>query len=222
MKSVCLVWLVSFLLVVASGRGSNANITSAPELIAQLKALESEEKNLQEDTSSLHANQKAQRELLLKMGETGDQSFVPLLRSFANQSTIKRPSLIAGCAQVALAKLGDTTAYNEIVSELKHVNPVIQCEAFQKLGMVASTSAVKILGSYLNDTSAPAVDPASLPPGYVPARHLRFFRRCHMAAMALSKIIKPAPTQANPELYTDDDIQKWRAWWEANKSKYSE
>jgi hypothetical protein len=198
-----------------SGTKTNA---SATNLIARLHELEAEPEPA--DRERGYQIQEEKKAILLQLGAISDQAAVPVLKEYAYRQPSKPVSFVEGCAHVALAKLGDQTAFDEIVAELRDADRAIHSQAFTKLGMVGNTHAIKILASYLSDTSIPKVDESSLPPGTVPADDIEFRRRCDMAAAALAQTIKPSPTETKPEFYTDEDIQKWREWWEANKSKY--
>jgi hypothetical protein len=192
---------------------------SAMELLARLRTLEAQIEPAEFDKH--YQWQEEKKRILLQLGDTTDRAVVlPVLRDYAYRVAVRRPSEYAGCAHVALVKIGDEVALAEMMAELSDANPFTQTYAFQKLGMAGTTNIVRILGPYLIDETAPAEDPSRLPPGSVPAKDVRYLRRSEMAARALAKIIKPAPTDTDPEFYTDEDIQKWREWWEANKSKY--
>lgn len=184
------------------------------ELIRSLKTLEEEAK------TSNSMDEKQIREILLKLGVAGDESAKLILRKYASMIPVKRSSNISGIAQISLAKLGNEKEFQQIVNELSSDDPFVQTDAFTKLGMVGNKRAVNILGEYLFDNKSPVARAVVIPKGEKRQGVLEFFSRSHLAAQALAQIVVPPPTKTDPQLYTNEDIEKWRDWWEKNKGKY--
>lgn len=205
-----------------AGLGNSSGFAASSStnvLIERLKRLE--QKGAEEQGTSKRQEIK---EIILQLGDSGDESVKPILKKYLQKTKSRRLSTPAGAAQVALAKFDDD-AFSEVLEELSPKQAALtQEEAFSKLGIIGNRKAIAALAGYLKDDSAPSVgEPEGVkppPPGMRRQGVIKFQKRGMMAAQALAKIIKDRPTETRPEFYTDDDLRKWREWWEKNKAQY--
>ena len=84
----------------------------------------------------------------------------------------------------------------------------IRSKAFEKLAYIANPSTVRVVASFLSDTTHPPSKPMDV----------RYVSYAEMAANALSQIVTNCPPTA--ALSAQDKIRVWRQWWEQNKGKY--
>lgn len=208
-------FIIMFGLIMSTGYCLENAATNAPslnELIARLEKINPKSSN---DST---------KEMVLLLGESGDKAAIPVLQRYLPKSPRRRCSdTIWGCALVALAKLGDENAFNEIVQDTKTNNAFVYHDSFKRLGMVGNEKAVKILGQYLFIDEPPPheVPPEKGPDGKTRQGVVKFHRPSYLAAQTLEAIFKKeSPTSTNPDFYTNSDIQKWREWWQANSNKY--
>jgi hypothetical protein len=180
-----------------------------------IKYLASEDKKQERDDKKM-------REAILRLGQLGGDDTKPVLQAYADRANIKRSSNIEGAAQAALARLGDEQSMQAIIKELSSDDPIIQSDAFVKLGMVGNSKAIRVLAPYLVDCKCPkSKEPMPpVPEGKQKQDDVEYFPRCHLAAKALAKAVANPPTLTNPDFYTEDDIAKWREWWNAHKTEY--
>lgn len=155
---------------------------------------------------------------LLELGQQGDRSVIPMLREF-KQREERHFGGASASAQMALAKLGETKEFAEILAELKDEDPGTQDRAIEKLAYIGGPKAIKALGRLLGEhqTRRPKWN---IPPAGTQVKGKVFFAPLGwMAAKALSQIVEHPPTPPK-ELPSKDDMVKWREWWQANKAKY--
>jgi len=90
---------------------------------------------------------------ILEAGDTGDPTLIPYLRRLASDAEARnnynRPSYYA---HVALAKLGDKDAINQILSDVDNESSAIQDRGINKLGLLGGEIALKKLYELLDDT----------------------------------------------------------------------
>lgn len=211
MKRLSIIYFLLTLSIAYCVEPDVTNVLSSTELIAQL-----------EDTKSFHSNDSV-KEIISKLGESGDKKAISALQRYLTRSESKRPGTIGGYTQVALAKLGDDNAFNEIIQQTKTNDPIIHHESFIKLGMIGNEKAINTLGQYLFIDEPPPRDipPAKGPHGEQRQDVVKFFRPSYLAAQTLETIFRDkSPTQTKPRFYDEKDIQKWREWWQANSNKY--
>ncbi len=187
---------------------------SARQIIERLQPLEKS-----------NIDQREIRSLVLKLGNMGDTNALPILKKYSERATLKHSWLVEGAAQVSLAKLGDNEAFQEVMREFSSDDPIVQSDAFKKMGMIGGKKAIKILAGYLGDFKSPkskTPPPGAGPNGERAQGVLEFFPKAHLAAQALANAVSPRPTQTDPDFYSEDDIKKWSEWWAANKGKYED
>jgi len=207
-------YIIVFGFIVSVGYCIDKVVTNAPssnDLITRL-----------ENTNVFYSDD-AEKIIIFQLGELGDKKAIPVLKKCLTKSESRRPGTIGGYAQMALAKLGDDNAFNEIVRGTKTNDPIIHRESFIKLGMVGNEKAVKILGQYLFIDEPPLreVPPEKGLDGKTRQDVVKFFRPSYLAAQTLEKIFRDeSPVSKKPRFYDEKDIQKWREWWQANSNKY--
>jgi hypothetical protein len=158
---------------------------------------------------------------ILELGNLGDKSAVPFL-----QTLLGRPNKSYGSAacyaQMALAKLGEKQQQDEIVNELSSEDPSLQDDAFRKLAYVGGSLAVKTVALFLTDTKYDSwreMKQEPVPDGQKHMDVVGFEPLSWMAVRVLAEIL-PDPVTTPGRTPTKESVQKWREWWEANKSKY--
>ena len=207
--------IIMFGLILPAGYCLDAavtNVTSSKELIIRLEKM------------NTRSSDDSTKKMVLLLGESGDKTAIPVLQRYLPKSPRTRCSdTISGCALVALAKLGDDNAFNEIVQDTKTNNAFVYHDSFKRLGMIGNKKAVNILGQYLFIDEPPPheVPPEKGPDGKTRQGVTKFHRPSYLAAQTLEAIFKnESPTSTNPDFYTNSDIQKWREWWQANSNNY--
>jgi hypothetical protein len=154
---------------------------------------------------------------ILELGRSGNgvqrHEVVAVLESIVQTSSISA-SNTAACAQMALARLGDTNRFNEIVAELHDSNPAVQFRATEKLAYVWNTAAVRTLGPCLFDAQYATFRVS-------PSDGRTYQPLSYMAMRALAEImILSPPTPRDPEP-RPENLQKWRDWWEAHREAFA-
>ena len=161
---------------------------------------------------------------MLAVADIGGEDSLSVLRKYYQKGG-ENPSSssFGGAAQMALARAGDTAVFEDIVQELHSGDAAKEIDAFQKLGFVGTTRAVRMLAGYLNDSTVPAAAQAQ-PSG---ARHegvkqdtVRIFARQYYAAKALAAAVEDPPTTKDTELYMKEDLEAWQRWWIQNERNY--
>ena len=144
---------------------------------------------------------------ILEAGNSDDKSLIPYLKSMTLNSKDKwNEASRAFKAQIALAKLGDQDAFNEILAETDAPEPYVQDSALKKLSLVGGNKSFKKLYSLLDDFSdrkGEAID-------------VIYFPRGSLAITLLSQMVSDPPT--NPKRYgMQEDVKLWKAWFEKHK-----
>jgi HEAT repeat protein len=151
-------------------------------------------------------------ELYLHMGKNS----IPVLKRLAHLGDKAFPTssvkTVRGAAQTLLAREGDQEQFEKIVKELDTTNYLDAVGKLQYIGGPASFEALMhsltlqtFLPNVARDTNRSYLDTES--------------KRLREAVMtALSNLVAkpPLPPQAPP---TSENIEKWNAWWAANKGK---
>ncbi len=159
-------------------------------------------------------------EAILRLGNEreGDQAVVDLLRNIRNNSTSRSFGGTFACAQMALARLGDSEAMAEILAEVEGIEPGIQDYAIRKLAYVGSPRAVEILVSLLEDDGPRNPREWRGPNGEKPLGKLIYYPINIMSMKALAEIIpNPIVLPEKRKFPTQEDILLWLKWWESNK-----
>lgn len=139
------------------------------------------------------------------LGNVGDASLIPVLEKYLG----KNVGMTINVRQ-ALARLGEKKYFDEIVSELESKDYSVRVNAIRNLGYIGSKAAVKKISEFLYNQENPQAKAHD-----VILSPYRF-----IAATSLQKIVENPPVKKWDALYTEDDVQLWREWWEKNKHKY--
>jgi hypothetical protein len=141
--------------------------------------------------------------IIYRAAAVGGKAMIPALRRIAKPGM--DPETVPGEAQVALAKLGDHAAFDEIAHELEWREG--NGTAAQKLGQVGSLEAVRVLLKYFY---AHAADPD------------RFQTHGDYGSDSMRGVVEAlASFVRNPPSFggsVSDDAKDWAAWWDQNKS----
>jgi hypothetical protein len=155
------------------------------------------------------------------LGESHDASLIPIL---TNQLTEARqanfsPTYIRALRK-SLACLGHPASRKEITEEIESNDRYVQYHAIEDAGEIGGSDMVVKLAEKLLDPS-PGGRPFDQDGTLVTDVGLPAPR--HAAVVALSRIIND-PTAPHIDLkriaYNEENVQKWRKWWEVNKGKY--
>lgn len=162
--------------------------------------------------------QKNDSKAVLELGEEGDGSVVQMLRELRKKGE-KHFGAPGANAQMALAKLGEKKEFDEIVGELNSEDPRTQDNAIEKLTYIGGPKAIKALCPLLqmDKTRRPKWN---MPVGGVNPKGKVFYASLGvMAARALAKIVDSPPVPPK-EIPSNEDLSKWKAWWESNRAKF--
>ena len=141
--------------------------------------------------------------IIYRAAAVGGKAMIPALRRIAKPGM--DPRTIPGEAQVALAKLGDRAAFDEIVHELEWGEG--NGSAAEKLGQVGSVEAVRVL---LRFFYAHAADPDRF------QSHGDYgFDSMRGVVEVLASFVRNPPSAAG---MVSGDAKDWAAWWDINKS----
>lgn len=155
---------------------------------------------------------------LLRQGRSGKREYVASLRKIKNRKE-KELQIYSRNAQMALAKLGESREMREIVKELSDSNPRTNSQAIQKLKYVANKGAVRALIAQLDNKTRGGGVIETRPDGSTYLSDEVFLPPSSEAMIALAEIV-PNPPQIKKRIPTDEDIPKWKTWWNDNRSKY--
>lgn len=119
-------------------------------LAAAVCAAESRGQTCNEDANEIKKALSTTRDsqFVLRAAAVGGSAFVPLLRTMSRPG--RPPWEVAGAAQVALARLGDQDAMEELRSEIGK-NGSSAINAIKKLTMIRSEASLSVLMQYLID-----------------------------------------------------------------------
>lgn len=196
--------------------------------IIQGTAQKTDDKNLRQGEASqevlIQAAKTGNKEAILELGKQGKRGAIPELKKIRDDNKNKAFGSISSCAQMALAKLGDSEAMNEILAELQSDDPMSQDHAIKKLAYIANNEAMEVLVNLLEDNKPRKMkgyDPNMRgPKGEMPQGKI-LYEPINVIAMKTLATIIPNPIIPADKLPTQENIQKWREWWEANSNKYS-
>lgn len=140
--------------------------------------------------------------IIYRAAAVGGKAIIPALRRIAKRGM--DPGTVPGEAQVALAKLGDRAAFDEIAHELEWREG--NGYAAQKLGQVASVEAVRVLLTYF---FAHAADPDRF------QSHGDYGSDSMVGVVeALASFVRNPPSLGGS---VSGDAKDWAAWWDHNK-----
>lgn len=163
---------------------------------------------------------------VLALGQQGDASVIPELKRCMEEARTNKfvnPNIIRVYRKV-LAKLGDIDACNEIIDHLKRNRTWDQERAFQDVVYIRGNYMIQSVALKLYD---PTPDGRAIKRDkdgkeiVSPDVIIRAPREA--AVIVLSQVIDDptAPRiDVKKRIVTDDDVKKWRQWWEANSNKY--
>lgn len=120
----------------------------------------------------------------------------------------------------SMAALGAPEARREIILEIDGQDRLQQYEAFLDAAEVGGNDMIVAVANKLTDKT-PGGRPID-PSGAV-VEDVAIAAPRHLAVVMLSKLITDtsAPRiDLNLILYKEQDVERWRIWWEANKTKY--
>lgn len=161
-------------------------------------------------------------------GDSGDITLIPYLKHLA--SDVKQRSnanSTAFQAHIALAKLGDKKALQEILTEVDAENPEVQDRAMQKLSLIGGDSILKKFYQLLDDTSPresleakkhtqKSKENDNESKDYKVIDVAVFYTRSSMAIYYLSQMIDNPPTRKDFAV-GEKDIAIWKEWFRKNK-----
>jgi len=118
-------------------------------------------------------------------------------------------------ARMVLAKLGDKECFSEVQKELLHGNPYEQTNAFEKLTYINGKNAIVLVAKFLNQEGQP------MEKG--PKDKVFFPPYSKLAVFGLSKMVEDPISKPNTiDDITQEDVNKWRQWWNENKTQYEQ
>jgi len=142
------------------------------------------------------------------LGRFGDATVRAVLEPYAERS-----GRVGESAREALAKLGDQRRLNEILSDLNSEGPK-RSDTLRKLAYIKNRSTVRQIARLLYDNGIPALESG-------PRDVIMYLPYRYEAAAALQRIVDNPPTNKERTLQlTEEDIQAWKAWWEAHQREY--
>lgn len=144
---------------------------------------------------------------VLRDAAIGEQGFVPTLKRLS-RSGESPESTVAGAAQLALARLGDQQALNELDHEIRSNNTGSVLLAIKTLSLVHSDAALKMLMQYL-------------------VTNKLNLRRVRIEGDAVEDPMIPVlkglianvedPPYTQPFLTDPDHLNQWEKWWKETK-----
>lgn len=141
--------------------------------------------------------------IIYRASAVGGKAMIPALRRIAKPGM--DPGTVPGEAQVALAKLGDHAAFDEIVHELEWGKG--EGYPTQKLGQVGSVEAVRVLLKYFY---AHAADRDRF------QSHGDYGTDSMMGVVeALASFVRNPPSFGGS---VSSDAKDWATWWDQNRS----
>lgn len=166
---------------------------------------------------------------ILKAGDSGDLTLIPYLKQLAsNMKGRSNSNSSAYEAHIALAKLGDNEALQQILAGIDAENPDVQDKAMKKLSLVGGKEAFKKFHQLLDDT-APRENPEC-------QKRLENFKKNHpeggncgfccdvvffsksvSAILLLSDMVDNPPTKRGTTWNLEKNIQLWKEWFAKNK-----
>lgn len=160
------------------------------------------------------------RDAILEAANTGDIALIPYFKELASNVKARQNSNSAAFfAHIALAKLNDMEAFNEILAEVNSDDPYKQDSGIIKLGYIGNRDAYKKLYELLDDDE-PRENPLCRKAFEfeiqkpVSTCDVIFFPRNVTAILALLLTVPDPPTKSR--IPTPETIQLWKAWFVKN------
>jgi hypothetical protein len=151
---------------------------------------------------------------ILELGKVEHLSATSLaeLKNMAQEDN-KAYGSAAVSARMVLAKHGDKKCFDEVKEELLHGTPYEQVNALEKLAYVGGAESIRLI--------APFLDRDDQPVERGPKDKVFFPPYSKLAVVALGRIVdQPPSTPPDVKAVNQHDVDLWRQWWKANKSKY--
>jgi hypothetical protein len=165
---------------------------------------------------------------ILVLGRLEDKSAIPALKEALKEATIPKTfgtddlahKSSADAAKQALARLGETIYFEEILSELNSTDPMVRYEAINKLGYIRNKAAVKYLIPFLDNPSLPVEPEEPKEDSFCYA--IVFQTYAYAAVDALNRIVNQPLFDQQAEIgdIRDEDIERWKQWWETHKNEF--
>lgn len=141
----------------------------------------------------------------LRLGEFGTSATAEKLLALGGSS-----DSVGVAVRMALARLGNHEITRDIVGELASVDKQRRDDAIKKLAYVRDRSTVSSVAAFLYFNE----------PGPTPGSDYYPLLTVQVAAEALGEMVANPPMKKRAQEIHAVDIEEWRAWWKANKSKY--
>ncbi|MFC1679398.1 HEAT repeat domain-containing protein [Elusimicrobiota bacterium] len=171
---------------------------------------------------------KNDRKALLELGRRGNKSAIPLLKKV--QKKKKKRGQTAPYCQMALAKLGDESAFQEILQELRGEGPGSRGRAIKKLKYVGGNRAIVALANLLHEKQWRTRSKKSKVPGDAKAKagQTMMTPLAYSAINALIELVPDPPTgPVNWATEVEKEVEgktlavdEWLSWWKKNKAKF--
>jgi len=144
---------------------------------------------------------------ILEAAKTGDQSLKPYLKALAaDEQRRTNQNSSAFAAHIALAKLRDDEALQQIFAELKSEDFSVQDSAIAKLALSSQKAAYRKLYELLDDTE----------PRQSRSSHGFYNTKSVIVMYELGRAVENPPLLANG-MVNDRYISAWKAWFAKNK-----
>jgi len=113
--------------------------------------------------------------------------------------------------------------FAELRQALASDDPDVQDEAIRRLEELGGAQAISLLAACLDERSwrqQKGFDPDWRGPhGERLQGRMVYEPLSHLAIRALARLV-PDPPSTVPDLVTEEDVVRWKEWWELNRSKY--
>lgn len=160
-------------------------------------------------------------------GDSGDLTLIPYLKQLASDGKARNNSNSSAFqAHIALAKLGDDKALQQILADIDADNPDVQDKAMKKLSIVGGDEAFKKFYQLLDDTASRenpdcrkntrkfAENSEDKNCGF--CYDVIFFPKSSMAIFFLSQMVNNPPTKRFV-IGTEKNVSIWKEWFKKNK-----
>lgn len=165
---------------------------------------------------------------IAEAGDSGDLSLIPYLKKLTSSIEARNNSSSSAFqAHIALAKLGDKDALQQILADIDANEPDVQDKAMKKLSIVGGDAAFKKFYQLL-ENAAPRENPDCKKNAQKQIENSEdrncgfccdviFFPKSSMAIYFLSGMVDNPPTKRFVP-GTEKNIAAWKKWFERNKS----
>lgn len=143
---------------------------------------------------------------IAEAGKSGDLTLIPYLKQLSSNVIARTKSNTPEFqAHIALVKLGDNGALQQILTEVDSENFAIQDNAIKKLSLIGGKAAFKKFYELLEDL-APRESQSDV----------IYFPRGVVVMLELSRLVSDPPTM--PSKYDlKQNAQSWKEWFNRNK-----